>query len=92
MFKCDELYQFYVASEARGTGVAAALMADAEAQLAARGIETAWLACAVGNARAARFYEKSGWNLARTMISHLDTVDGPFDLEIWRYEKLLARR
>jgi hypothetical protein len=22
----------------------------------------------------------------------LDTVDGPFDLEIWRYEKLLVRR
>lgn len=92
MLKGDELYQFYVASEARGTGVAVALMKDAEAQLSARGVETAWLACAVGNARAAKFYEKSGWHLARTMISRLDTVDGPFDLEIWRYEKLLARR
>jgi len=92
MLKGDELHQFYVASEARGTRVAAALMMDAEAQLSARGVETAWLACAVGNARAARFYEKSGWHLARTMISHLDTVDGPFDLEIWRYEKLFARR
>ncbi|MBA2402126.1 MAG: GNAT family N-acetyltransferase [Bradyrhizobium sp.] len=92
MLKGDELYQFYVASEARGAGVAAALIADAEAQLSERGIETAWLACAVGNSRAAKFYQKSGWYLARTMISHLDTVDGPFDLEIWRYEKLLARR
>ena len=91
MLKGDELYQFYVSSAARGTDVAAALMADAEAQLSARGVETAWLACAVGNARAAKFYEKSGWHLARTMISRLDTVDGPFDLEIWRYEKLLAR-
>ena len=92
MLKGDELYQFYVASEARGAGVAAALMADAEAQLSARGIETAWLACAIGNARAARFYEKSGWHLARTVVSRLDTADGPFDLEIWRYEKHLARR
>jgi len=92
MLKGDELYQFYVVSEARGTNVAAALMADAEAQMSARGVETAWLACAVGNARAAKFYQKSGWHLARTMISHLDTVDGPFDLEIWRYEKHLARR
>ena len=92
MLKGDELYQFYVSSAARGTGVATALMTDAEAQLSARGIATAWLACAVGNARAARFYEKSGWHLARTMISRLDTVDGPFDLEIWRYEKHLARR
>jgi GNAT superfamily N-acetyltransferase len=91
MLKGDELYQFYVSSAARGTGVAAALMVDAEAQLSMRGVETAWLACAVGNARAAKFYEKSGWYLARTMTSHLDTVDGPFDLEVWRYEKLLAR-
>src|SRR5262249_25667211 len=30
MIKGDELYQFYVAAVARGTGVAAALMADAE--------------------------------------------------------------
>ena len=36
--------------------------------------------------------EKSGWYLARTMISRLDTTDGPFDLEVWRYEKHLARR
>jgi GNAT superfamily N-acetyltransferase len=92
MLKGDELYQFYVASEARGAGVAAALIADAEAQLSERGVATAWLACAVGNARAAIFYRKSGWYLARTMISRLDTVDGPFDLEIWRYEKHLARR
>jgi GNAT superfamily N-acetyltransferase len=92
MLKGDELYQFYVASEARGAGMAAALMADAEAQLSARGVKTAWLACAIGNARAARFYEKSGWYLAKTMVSRLDTVDGPFDLEVWRYEKRLLRR
>jgi GNAT superfamily N-acetyltransferase len=92
MLKGDELYQFYVSSAARGTGVAAVLMVDAEAQLSERGVATAWLACAVGNARAAKFYQKSGWHLARTEISRLDTVDGPFDLEIWRYEKLLARR
>ena len=92
MLKGQELYQFYVASEARGSGLATALMADAEAQLLARGVETAWLACAVGNARAAKFYEKSGWHLARTEISRLDTPDGPFDLDIWRYEKLLLRR
>jgi GNAT superfamily N-acetyltransferase len=79
-------------STSRRKRVAAALMADAEAQLSARGVATAWLACAVGYARAAKFYQKSGWYLARTEISRLDTSDGPFDLEIWRYEKLLARR
>src|SRR5262245_51021402 len=64
ILKGEELNQFFVAPEARGSGVAAALIADAEARLAERGVETAWLACAVGNHRAARFYEKSGWRLA----------------------------
>ena len=58
MLKDDELNQLYVAREARGSGVAAALLADGEARLAERGVTTAWLACAVGNDRAARFYEK----------------------------------
>src|ERR1044072_7575705 len=47
MLKDDELYQFYVARSARGSGIAAALIADAEARLAERGVSTAWLACAI---------------------------------------------
>ena len=88
--RSDELDQLFVAADARGTGAAAALIADAEARLAASGVETAWLACAIGNHRAARFYEKSGWRRAGTMISHLRTEQGSFDLEVWRYEKALA--
>jgi ribosomal protein S18 acetylase RimI-like enzyme len=61
--KGEELYQLFVSPEAHGSGVAAALIADAEARLVKRGVETAWLACAVGNYRAARFYEKSGWHI-----------------------------
>ena len=45
----DELYQLFVSAEARGTGVAAALIADAEARLQESGVETAWLACAIQN-------------------------------------------
>ena len=89
LIKDDELYQFYVSQEARGTGVAAALMADAEAALAARGVETAWLACAIGNARAARFYEKAGWTMARIETVPTETSEGLFPLEVWRYEKRL---
>ena len=37
ILKGDELYQLYVSAEARGSGVAAALVADAEARLAGRG-------------------------------------------------------
>lgn len=86
----DELYQLYVVRRARGTGVAASLMADAENRMIANGVETAWLACAIDNMRAARFYEKSGWHLAGTQIVELKAPGGGFPLEIWRYEKRLA--
>ena len=85
--KGDELYQFYVAREARGTGVAAALMTDAEQRLRGLGISRAFLACAIGNDRAARFYEKSGWRRVGTWVDMVETTNGPFALEVWRYEK-----
>ena len=90
MTKDDELYQLYVSREARGTGAAHKLMKEVEQRLASRGIKTAWLGCAIGNNRAARFYEKSGWHLARNYISELPVPDGMFKLEVWRYEKKLA--
>jgi len=90
MLKGDELYQLYVAAGARGTGVAATLIADAEASLARNGVDVAWLACAIGNDRAARFYEKCGWRRAGTMLNQLDTSNGEFELEVWRYEKSIV--
>ena len=89
ILKEDELYQLYVSARSRGTGVAAALIADAEVWLAERGVKSAWLACAIGNERAARFYEKSGWRRVGNMVSVLETAEGPFALEVWRYEKVL---
>lgn len=89
--KGDELYQLYVSPQARGSGLAAALIADAEARLAETGVETAWLACAIGNERAARFYEKCGWRRAGTMLNRLETSNGEFPLDVWRYEKALTR-
>jgi len=90
MLEGDELSQLYVSSTARGTDAAAALIADAEMRLRERGIETAWLSCAIGNDRAARFYEKSGWIFAGTFISRLETPEGSFDVEVQRYEKRLG--
>jgi GNAT superfamily N-acetyltransferase len=85
----DELDQLYVAPHARGTGAAAALMADAEDRMRAAGFESAHLACAIGNERAARFYEKSGWKRIGRRFVDLHTTDGPFALEVWRFEKKL---
>jgi GNAT superfamily N-acetyltransferase len=86
----DELYQLFVSAESRGSGVAAGLVADAEARLSDHGVAIAWLACAIGNERAARFYEKCGWRRVGTMINRLETSSGTFLLEVWRYEKSLT--
>jgi GNAT superfamily N-acetyltransferase len=93
MLKDDELYQFYVAAAARGSGLAAVLLADAENALRSRGLRKAWLACAIGNDRAAKFYAKGGWTRTRNMINELPLPDGSiYKLEVWRYEKDLAGR
>ena len=89
LIKGEELNQFYVSAAARGTGVAAELMADAEALFRARGVDPAWLACAIGNDRAARFYEKAGWRRIGVEDVPTETADGPFPLKVWRYEKRL---
>ena len=88
--KESELYQLFVAASARGTGAALALVADAERRLAEAGVETAWLSCAIGNDRAMRFYEKCGWIRVGRMVSDLETTEGTFPLESWRYEKVLS--
>jgi ribosomal protein S18 acetylase RimI-like enzyme len=85
----DELSQLYVSAASRGSGVAAALLDEAESRMRHNGIETAWLACAVGNNRAARFYEKHGWRRAGTVTYEPDDSGG-LVLEVWRYEKKLG--
>jgi ribosomal protein S18 acetylase RimI-like enzyme len=91
IIKGNELYQLYVSAPSRGSGVAAALIADGEARLFENGVATAWLSCAIGNERAARFYEKCGWHRVGTMINPLETSKGNFPLQVWRYEKSLKR-
>ena len=89
MTKGDELDQLFVSPDGRGKGVAGALEADAVSALSDRGARVAWLACAIGNDRAARFYEKAGWRRVGTVASQLDTQEGIFALDVWRYEKTL---
>jgi GNAT superfamily N-acetyltransferase len=58
----DEVEQVYVSREHRGSGVAGTLLTEAERQVKAGGHREAWLAVVAGNARARRFYERSGWS------------------------------
>jgi putative acetyltransferase len=84
MIDGDELYQFYVDAAHHGKGVAGQMMAEAETLLPS---PTAWLACSVGNDRAAAFYTKCGWkNLSQEELQ-VETSDGPRPVSIWRFEK-----
>lgn len=88
----DELNQLYVDGAARGTGVAAALLMDAEARFTAAGVRRAWLACGIGNDRAARFYEKHGWVRGANVTVQLEIPGAIIPLAVWRYERQLHRR
>lgn len=56
-----EVEQVYVAPVARGTGVAARLLQQAETVISQAGLRTAWLAVVAGNQRARAFYVRQGW-------------------------------
>jgi len=85
----DEVEQVYVASEHRGTGLAAALLTEAERLVAVNGHDRAWLAVAPGNARARRFYERRGWVDEGLFDYPAATADGPMPVPCHRYVKRL---
>jgi GNAT superfamily N-acetyltransferase len=62
MIDRDEVEQVFVDPARHGSGVASMLLDEAERQVAAGGYDVAWLAVAIGNARARAFYEKRGWS------------------------------
>lgn len=85
----DELEQLYVTREARGSGVARELIAEAERRVAAAGHSRIWLAVAAQNARAIRFYAKSGWRDAGTFEYQAETSAGFAPVLCHRYEREL---
>ena len=85
--KGDEIDQFYVSGTARGTGLAQDLMVATQDMLRARGVTRAWLYCSVGNVRAARFYEKSGFQHRQTVSAAVETLGAPITLDVMRFEK-----
>ena len=85
----DEIEQIYVAQEARGSGLAAALLERGESIIAERH-DRAWLAVVAGNVRARRFYQRNGWRDAEEIDYSAETASGPFVVPSRRYEKRLA--
>lgn len=83
----DELYQLYVSASHRGAGPAKSLLNDAETTLRENGIQRAWLACAIGNDRAARFYEKHGWRRSGVIVQETSIEGGTFPIDVWRFER-----
>jgi GNAT superfamily N-acetyltransferase len=83
----DEVEQVYVSRDHRGSGIAGVLLAEAEQQIKANGHAEAWLAVATGNARARRFYERSGWADAGAFDYPATTDSGPIPVPCHRYTK-----
>ena len=88
----DEVEQVYVASTARGTGVADAVMREAEGQVAGSGHPKAWLAVVAGNARARAFYERAGWVDEGGFDYEAFVESGTVTVPCRRYTKLLEPR
>ena len=85
----DEVEQVYVGSGYRGTGVAQALIVEAERQVWDNGHAKAWLAVVAGNARARAFYERAGWVDEGLFDYRAATDRGPVVVPCHRYTKLL---
>jgi GNAT superfamily N-acetyltransferase len=85
----DEVEQVYVSAEHRGTGVARALLEEAERQVWANGHVEAWLAVVAGNSRARAFYERRGWRDDGPFVYAAATAAGPVDVPCHRYTKRL---
>jgi ribosomal protein S18 acetylase RimI-like enzyme len=83
----DEVEQVYVSRDHRGSGVADALIEEAARQVKAAGYDEAWLAVATGNARARRFYERSGWSDGGAFDYPAVTESGPVPVPCHRYVK-----
>lgn len=85
----DEVEQVYVAAGHRGTGVAGALMGEAERQVREKGHPRAWLAVVAGNGRARSFYERAGWVDEGPIEYHAAVEGGTVSVPCRRYTKLL---
>jgi ribosomal protein S18 acetylase RimI-like enzyme len=87
----NQIDQIFVDSTSRSSGVAQALMDDGETRIRANGFEDGFLYCIAQNARAIRFYEKSGWTRGELVNAPVVAGDGHFNLECLIFRKNLAQ-
>ncbi|WP_035697199.1 GNAT family N-acetyltransferase [Glycomyces tenuis] len=87
----DEVEQVFVDRAARGTGVARALLRDAETVVRAAGHRRAWLAVVDGNARAQAFYQRAGWRDVGAIDYRAEIPGGAIPVPTRRYERELDR-
>lgn len=85
----NEIEQVYVATRARGSGVAVALLRHGEEVVRSGGADRAWLAVVAGNDRARHFYEREGWSDVGTIDYTATTTAGPVIVAAHRYERAL---
>ena len=76
----DEIFQFYVSTNARGTGTADALLKAGEARLVAAGFDQAQLYVLPENQRAQAFYRRNGWEGDAIKHVPLQTLAAPYML------------
>jgi GNAT superfamily N-acetyltransferase len=79
----------FLAPTARGGGLGARLLAEAEHHIAARGHKRVALICIVGNHRARTFYERHGYRVARLHSSLVKTSSGEVVVKGWLMQKHL---
>ncbi len=90
MINNDEVEQVYVGAAGRGSGVADALLIEAERRVAAGGHDQAWLAVVAENARARRFYQRNGWVDEGPYDHQAPGPNGPITVPVHRYVKSLT--
>ena len=89
LIKENEIYQFYVAKTAQGTGAASALMRRSQRTQPDARFDHAFVAVDKANARAIGFYEKASFITGGVHVIYFATSQGPFAYECFIFKTKL---